>query len=170
MRPDPPSCDEAPCRARPIPIPGPGIQAFDGPADTEERSTAPWGPRVPFGHVSRLTVPSIDAMTSPRASRVPSDALYVWLSRWGWPRSYAGKLLLIAFVGACVPLVAVLGYVAWSVSPGAAFTTRAAGVVIGATKPAHLEAAIKAVDITLTPEEIQRLEAPYHPHRVLGHR
>ena len=42
--------------------------------------------------------------------------------------------------------------------------------IVGATKPAHLEAAIKAVDITLTPEEIQRLEAPYHPHRVLGHR
>ena len=42
--------------------------------------------------------------------------------------------------------------------------------IVGATKPVHLEAAIKAVDITLTPEEIQRLEAPYHPHRVLGHR
>ena len=63
-------------------------------------------------------------MTSPRASRVPSDALYVWLSRWGWPRSYAGKLLLIAFAGACVPLVAVLAYVAWSVSPGATLATR----------------------------------------------
>ena len=133
MRPDPPSCDEALRRARPVPIPGPGIQAFDGPADTEERSTAPWGPRVPFGHSSRLTVPSIDAMTSPRASRVPSDALYVWLSRWGWPRSYAGKLLLIAFAGACVPLVAVLAYVAWSVSPGATLATRSVGIVIGAT-------------------------------------
>ena len=42
--------------------------------------------------------------------------------------------------------------------------------IVGATKPAHLEAAIKAVDITLSPEEIQRLEAPYRPHRVLGHR
>src|SRR6185312_4091859 len=95
--------------ARPRRVPAviqpPSIQAFDESADTEERSTAPWGPRVPFGHSSRLTVPSIDAMTSPRASLVPSDALYVWLSRWGWPRSYAGKLLLIAFAGACVPLV-----------------------------------------------------------------
>jgi len=42
--------------------------------------------------------------------------------------------------------------------------------IVGATKPAHLDAAVKAVDITLAPEEIQRLEAPYRPHRVLGHR
>jgi aryl-alcohol dehydrogenase-like predicted oxidoreductase len=42
--------------------------------------------------------------------------------------------------------------------------------IVGATKPAHLEAAIKAVDVTLSPDEIQRLEAPYRPHRVLGHR
>lgn len=42
--------------------------------------------------------------------------------------------------------------------------------IVGATKPDHLDAAIKAVDITLSPDEIQRLEAPYRPHRVLGHR
>jgi aryl-alcohol dehydrogenase-like predicted oxidoreductase len=41
--------------------------------------------------------------------------------------------------------------------------------IVGATRPTHLEAAIKAVDIVLTPEEIHQLEAPYRPHRVLGH-
>lgn len=40
--------------------------------------------------------------------------------------------------------------------------------IIGATKPAHLEDAVAALTITLTPEEITALEAPYVPHPVLG--
>ena len=40
--------------------------------------------------------------------------------------------------------------------------------IIGATKPHHLDDAIKATDLTLTPEEIQRLEEFYQPHPVLG--
>ncbi|HEX3583469.1 MAG TPA: aldo/keto reductase [Thermoanaerobaculia bacterium] len=42
--------------------------------------------------------------------------------------------------------------------------------IIGASKPQHLEDAIAALDVTLSEEEIQRLEAPYLPHQVLGHR
>ncbi len=41
--------------------------------------------------------------------------------------------------------------------------------IVGATKLEHLEAAIRAVDLTLLPEEIARLEAPYRPHPVRGH-
>ncbi|HKP77158.1 MAG TPA: aldo/keto reductase [Longimicrobiaceae bacterium] len=41
--------------------------------------------------------------------------------------------------------------------------------IVGATKLEHLEAAIRAVSVTLTPEEIARLEAPYRPHPVRGH-
>lgn len=41
--------------------------------------------------------------------------------------------------------------------------------IVGATKLEHLDAAIRAVDLVLTPEEIQRLEAPYRPHPVRGH-
>ncbi len=40
--------------------------------------------------------------------------------------------------------------------------------IIGATKPHHLEDAVAALSITLTPEEIARLEEPYIPHPVLG--
>jgi aryl-alcohol dehydrogenase-like predicted oxidoreductase len=40
--------------------------------------------------------------------------------------------------------------------------------IIGATKPQHLEDAIAAVSIKLTPDEIKRLEEPYVPHPVLG--
>ena len=41
--------------------------------------------------------------------------------------------------------------------------------IIGATKPAHIDDAVGAVGLRLTPDEIARLEAPYRPHRVLGH-
>jgi aryl-alcohol dehydrogenase-like predicted oxidoreductase len=40
--------------------------------------------------------------------------------------------------------------------------------IIGATKLEHLESAVKAVDVRLSPEEIARLEAPYQPHAVRG--
>ncbi len=40
--------------------------------------------------------------------------------------------------------------------------------IIGATKPNHLEDAVKALELKLTPEEIKRLEEPYRPHPVLG--
>jgi 1-deoxyxylulose-5-phosphate synthase len=41
--------------------------------------------------------------------------------------------------------------------------------IVGATKLAHVEDAVAAVDVTLDAEEVARLEAPYRPHRVLGH-
>jgi len=40
--------------------------------------------------------------------------------------------------------------------------------IIGATKMSHLEDAVAAVSIQLTPEEIAYMEAPYVPHPVLG--
>src|SRR5215211_1372423 len=41
--------------------------------------------------------------------------------------------------------------------------------IVGATKLAHLEDALAAEQLSLTPEEIARLEEPYPPHAVLGH-
>jgi aryl-alcohol dehydrogenase (NADP+) len=41
--------------------------------------------------------------------------------------------------------------------------------IIGATKMEHLDQAIAALDIKLSPEETQRLEERYKPHPVLGH-
>jgi aryl-alcohol dehydrogenase-like predicted oxidoreductase len=40
--------------------------------------------------------------------------------------------------------------------------------IVGATKPHHLDDAVAALDLVLTPDELARLEAPYHPHRVAG--
>jgi aryl-alcohol dehydrogenase-like predicted oxidoreductase len=42
--------------------------------------------------------------------------------------------------------------------------------IIGATKMSHLEDAVSALSITLSPEEVTFLEEPYLPHPVLGFR
>jgi 1-deoxyxylulose-5-phosphate synthase len=41
--------------------------------------------------------------------------------------------------------------------------------IVGATKLEHLEDALAAAELTLSAEEIARLEEPYRPHPVLGH-
>jgi len=41
--------------------------------------------------------------------------------------------------------------------------------IIGATKPHHLEDAVAALSVQLTPEEIQRMEAAYLPHPVTSY-
>jgi aryl-alcohol dehydrogenase-like predicted oxidoreductase len=40
--------------------------------------------------------------------------------------------------------------------------------IVGASKPHHLEDAVAALSVTLTPEEIAALEAPYVPHPIVG--
>ena len=40
--------------------------------------------------------------------------------------------------------------------------------IVGATKPHHLEDAVAALDLHLTPDELARLEEPYVPHAVAG--
>ncbi len=41
--------------------------------------------------------------------------------------------------------------------------------IVGATRLGHISDALAAVQLTLTEEEVHRLEEPYLPHRVLGH-
>ena len=42
-------------------------------------------------------------------------------------------------------------------------------LIAGATKVAHLDDVIASFQVALSPEERSRLEAPYRPHRVVGH-
>jgi 1-deoxyxylulose-5-phosphate synthase len=44
-----------------------------------------------------------------------------------------------------------------------------AAPIVGGTKLRHLEDAIAAVEVTLSGDEVARLEAPYRPHPILGH-
>ena len=41
--------------------------------------------------------------------------------------------------------------------------------IVGATRLGHISDALAAVQLTLTEEEVRRLEEPYLPHQVLGH-
>ena len=41
--------------------------------------------------------------------------------------------------------------------------------IVGATRLGHISDALAAAQLTLTEEEVHRLEEPYLPHRVLGH-
>lgn len=41
--------------------------------------------------------------------------------------------------------------------------------IIGASKLSHLDDAIRALDVSLTTEELRSLEEPYEPHPILGH-
>jgi 1-deoxyxylulose-5-phosphate synthase len=41
--------------------------------------------------------------------------------------------------------------------------------IVGATKVEHLEDAIAAEQLSLSAEEIERLEEPYAPHVISGH-
>lgn len=44
-----------------------------------------------------------------------------------------------------------------------------AAPIIGATKISHLDEAVGALAVKLTPEEVAYLEEPYVPHRIIGH-
>ena len=46
--------------------------------------------------------------------------------------------------------------------------TKVTAPVVGATRLHHIEGAAKAVDLTLSPEEILYLEEPYVPHPLAG--
>ena len=41
--------------------------------------------------------------------------------------------------------------------------------IIGATKNSHLDDAVGALAVKLTQEDVAYLEAPYVPHRIVGH-
>jgi aryl-alcohol dehydrogenase-like predicted oxidoreductase len=41
--------------------------------------------------------------------------------------------------------------------------------IIGATKISHLEDAVGALSVQLTPQEVAHLEEAYVPHRIVGH-
>lgn len=40
--------------------------------------------------------------------------------------------------------------------------------IVGATSLSHLESAVRALDLTLTGEQIAAVESPYRPHGVKG--
>ncbi|HEU4647772.1 MAG TPA: aldo/keto reductase [Gemmatimonadales bacterium] len=118
----------------------------------------PWSP-LARGLLARPRPPE-RAVTSDVTARARSDdyspRLYDWPSDWevvGAVEQVAAKR------GVSMAEVAL----AWLLQNPAVTAP-----IIGATKPEHLEAAIKAVELRLEPEDIAALEAPYQPHPVRG--
>jgi 1-deoxyxylulose-5-phosphate synthase len=75
-----------------------------------------------------------------------------------------------AVVDAVAKVAAVRGVSSGEVA--LAWMLRSPGVtapIIGTTRLKHLDEAIKALDLVLTPEEIAAVEAPYRPHQIFGH-
>ena len=124
--------------------------------ETEEIAVIPWSPlargllagsRKAIDDKSATTRQETDGMT---------DFLYDEASDWDVVES----VLAVAKERDRPPAQIAL---AWMLSKP--FVT---APIIGATKLSHLEDAIAATEISLSQEEIERLEAPYRPHPVKG--
>jgi aryl-alcohol dehydrogenase-like predicted oxidoreductase len=81
--------------------------------------------------------------TTEEADRKVVEALGVLAEKRGIPRAQLALAWLLQKPGVTAPIV-------------------------GASKPHHLEDAVAALSVKLSPEEIATLEAPYIPHPVLG--
>ncbi len=57
----------------------------------------------------------------------------------------------------------------WLMAPKNSRPVTATAPIIGATRLGHITDALTASQLTLTEEEMRRLEEPYVPHSVLGH-
>lgn len=51
---------------------------------------------------------------------------------------------------------------AWTLAKGVA------APIVGATKVPHFDAAVRAVDLSLSAEDVAYLEAPYKAHEIVG--
>ena len=124
--------------------------------ETEEIAVIPWSP-LARGLLagSRKTIDDKSATTRQETDGM-TDFLYDEASDWDVVES----VLAVAKERDRPPAQIAL---AWMLSKP--FVT---APIIGATKLSHLEDAIAATEISLSQEEIERLEAPYRPHPVKG--
>lgn len=75
-----------------------------------------------------------------------------------------------AVVDKCIEVAEAKGVSPTQVALAWLFTKPAmAAPIVGTSRMAHLEEAVRATDVVLSAEEIEALEAPYVPHPVLGH-
>jgi aryl-alcohol dehydrogenase (NADP+) len=57
----------------------------------------------------------------------------------------------------------------WRARVALAWQSVVTAPIVGATKVAHLDHALAALDLVLTQNEIAALEAPYRPKEIAGH-
>ena len=124
--------------------------------EAEGVAAIPWSP-LARGLLAGARRSRDDRSSTTRAGSDPiSDNLYDQPSDW----DVVEAVLAVAKQRGVEPAQIAL---AWLLSKPAV-----AAPIVGATQLAHLDAAIAAVDLELSDEEIDALEEPYRPHPVRG--
>jgi aryl-alcohol dehydrogenase-like predicted oxidoreductase len=115
----------------------------------------PWSP-LARGRLARTTpTPTKGTL------RADNDKYAEELSDWKSDDAVIAAVRRVAAASGVPPAEIAL---AWLLSkPGVA------APIIGASKPEHLDTAVRALELRLTPEQIAEIEAPYEPHPVRGH-
>ncbi|MGE5224197.1 MAG: aldo/keto reductase [Omnitrophica WOR_2 bacterium] len=106
-----------------------------------------WLARKPAGEQNETLRAQTDSLTKARYAQEDNAAIVQWASEVAEARG--------------LPMAQVA--LAWLLSKPVVTAP-----IIGATKPHHLEDAIAALSIKLTPDEIQQLEEAYRPHPIIG--
>jgi aryl-alcohol dehydrogenase-like predicted oxidoreductase len=125
--------------------------------EAEGVALIPWSP-LARGLLAGTRQSPADTESTPRAA---SDAFARKLYDQPGDQEVIDKVRQVAQARGVPPAQIAL---AWLLSKPAV-----AAPIIGATKLAHLDDAIAALDLQLSAEEIKQLEAPYRPHPVRGH-
>lgn len=120
----------------------------------------PWSP-LARGLLARAGEPAASQSTSSSTTRAETDTIAPKLYDTPEDADVVAAVGRVADARGITPAEVSL---AWLLSRPAVVAP-----IIGATKPEHLDAAIRALDVTLTAEEVAELEAPYQPHVVKGH-
>jgi len=120
----------------------------------------PWSP-LARGLLARAGAPAASQSTASSTTRAETDTIAPKLYDTPEDADVVAAVRRVADTRGVTPAEVSL---AWLLSRPAVVAP-----IIGATKPEHLDAAIRALDVTLTAEEVAELEAPYRPHVVKGH-
>jgi aryl-alcohol dehydrogenase-like predicted oxidoreductase len=126
--------------------------------EKEEIAVIPWSPLARGMLAGNRTSMDDHASTTRAATDEFAHALYTDAGDW----EIIEAVRAVAGERGVTPAEVAL---AWLLSKPAVTAP-----IVGATKLPHLDAAIRAAELQLTPAEIERLEAPYRPHPVRGHR
>jgi aryl-alcohol dehydrogenase-like predicted oxidoreductase len=120
----------------------------------------PWSP-LARGVLARAEVPNERAGDTGATSRAATDTILPKLYDTPEDANVVAAVRRVADGRGITPAEVSL---AWLLSRPAVVAP-----IVGATKPEHLDAAIRALDVTLTPEEIVELETPYRAHAIKGY-
>lgn len=120
----------------------------------------PWSP-LARGVLARAELPPDRSNASGERSRAYTDSIAPTLYDTPEDANVLAALRRVAQARGSSPAEVAL---AWLLSrPGVV------APIVGATKLDHLDAAVRALDVTLSAEEVAELEAPYRAHSVKGY-